>query len=109
MKQGRNNLEGNQSNKFLKKVDNLELAFQREDGEVIFRGAPYVSTLRSYLKVQDTCMGKELKPGYKDAISLFNDQNRSMSDTTVSPKVHMVMDHLIDFFTIKGEDHGMLK
>ena len=106
-KQGRKGLEGNQASKFLHRVDNLEAAFRLQGVVTMIKGAPFVSTLRAYLLVQDSCMGNELKSYYESSISVFTEAYRALPDTSVTPKVHIIMNHLVDFFNIKGKKHGL--
>ena len=105
-KQGRQALEGDPASKFLHNVGNLELALNGEGGEIPIRGVPYVETLRSYLKVQDACMGLTLKDNWKETIERFTNLYLAL-EISVTPKVHMVMHHLTDFFELKGEEHGL--
>ena len=106
-KQGRKGLEGNQSSKFLHRVDSLEFAFSQHGEVTMVKGAPYVDTLRAYLMVQASCMGATLEPDYESSISVFTDAYRAIPEISVTPKVHIIMDHLVDFYNIKGNEHGL--
>ena len=46
--QGATSLEGNQSRKFLKLIDKLELELMKESEEVIVNGLPYIYTFRAF-------------------------------------------------------------
>ena len=106
-KQGRRGLEGNQASKFLHKVDNMELALSQQGEAIMIKGAPYVAVMRAYLAVQSSCMGSELKTDYIKTISSFTEAYTAIPDISVTPKVHIIMHHLTEFFNIKGKDHGL--
>ena len=51
------------------------------------------------------CFGQDLLPGYRNAICEFSKLYRCLG-ISISPKVHIVEDHLIEFLKDKGEEHG---
>ena len=40
-------------------------------------------------------------------ISSFTEAYTAIPDISVTPKVHIIMHHLTEFFNIKGKDHGL--
>ena len=72
-KQGKSDLEGNQSRAFLKCLDKLEESLMREcSPSVVMNGLAYVETLRAFNQVVHTCFGVKLHRGYKESISRFS-------------------------------------
>ena len=85
-KQGKQALEGNQCSLFLEKVDALELSLMEEGGEAVIFGLPYVTVIRAFKKVVDSCFGVQLEDGYKEAIDYFAKVYKDLGITT-TPKV----------------------
>ena len=104
--QGGHALEGNQARKFLKRVDSLELALKKESSMSMVEGLPYIAALRAFDRVVVACFGMELKPDYKEHIAMFSKLYREL-DISVTPKVHMVEKHIVDFLELKGEEGGL--
>ena len=103
--QGAHSLEGNQSSEFLKKIDRLELTLFQESDSARVAGLPFVEMLRSFRAVQESCFGMQLKPDYKAKIARFSKLYRELG-ISVTPKVHIVENHIVDFFEKTGEEFG---
>ena len=84
--QGAHSLEGNQSSKFLQKVDMMEMEIMKLPEEKIISSLPFVKVIREFRCVQESCFGVELKEGYSEAIDSFSQAYRAL-DITVTPKV----------------------
>ena len=79
-------IQGNQSRAFLKKVDSLQQALEKESDEVLLNGLPFVHAFRSFSCVVQSCFGVELKGGYEEKIEEFK-KCYLVLDITVTPKV----------------------
>lgn len=101
--QGAHALEGNQSSMFLKKLPQLEQEIMQESDQLKIEGLPLLESLRCFSKVQDACFGQELKEGYENCIEQFSKVYRSLDNMTITPKIHIVEHHLLDFFNKIGE------
>ena len=67
-----------------------------------------LESLRSFGKVQEACFGQELKEGYEQRIKEFSQVYRSLEDKRITPKVHIVEHHIIDFFReTREKEHGL--
>ena len=97
--QGATSLEGNQSRKFLKLIDKLELELMKESEEVIVNGLPYIHTFRAFDRVVSTRFGNTLKEGYQETIEQFKAAYLSLG-ISVTPKVHIVFQHVSEFLDI---------
>lgn len=109
--QGSHALEGNQSSMFLKKLPILEQAIMKESDDLKVSGLALLESLRSFQKVQETCFGQFLKEGYESSISEFSRVYKAldMEKMTITPKIHIIEHHLVDFFNEVGgtEQHGL--
>ena len=95
---------------FLKKLPDLEQAIMKESDELKVAGLPLLGSLRSFRKVQDACFGQVLQEGFEDSITDFSKVYRSldMESMTITPKIHIVEHHLVDFFNEIGDiEHGL--
>ena len=100
--------EGNQSSKFLKKLPHLEQAILKESNELVLEATPLLESLKAFSKVKDACFGQELHEEYIDFIKHFSSVYRSLNNMTITPKIHIVEHHLVDFFEQMGETgHGL--
>ena len=77
-------IQGNQSKAFLSKLSELEAAFEKEG--VSDQGLPYISVLKSFSQVVDTCFGVTLLPEYQTHIKDFKENYLSLG-LSVTPKV----------------------
>ena len=106
--QGAHALEGNQSSMFLKKLPQLEQAIMKESNQLMIEGIPLLESLKCFSKVKEACFGQELHDGYEDCINQFSKVYRSLDNMTITPKVHIVQHHLVDFFQQGNEIvHGL--
>ena len=105
-KQGNNDLEGNQSRDFLRCIDKLEVMLMKECPDRIVEALPYIAVLRAFNKVVHSCFGVTLLEGYAENITMFSKLYRELG-ITVTPKVHMVEQHIMDFIGLKGEAAGL--
>ena len=108
--QGAHALEGNQSSMFLKKLPELEQVIMKESDELKVPGLALLESLRRFKKVQEACFGQHLEEGFENYILEFSKCYRAldMEKMTITPKVHIIEHHLVDFFSeIGGLDHGL--
>ena len=105
-KQGRQALEGNPARKFIKSVDLVERELKKEKEEVVIKGLPLLEAAKSFNKVVEGCMGVELQPDWVVFIESFKEKYLA-TNMSVTPKVHMVFDHIKDFIKLKGDAHGL--
>ena len=89
-KQGKADLEGNQSRAFLKCLDKLEQCLMKESPDAVVNGLPYIETLRALNKVVHTCFGVSLISTYKDNIVKFSKLYRELG-ISVTPKVRYLI------------------
>ena len=106
--QGAHALEGNQSSMFLKKLPVLEKVIMQESDELKIEGLSLLESLRCFSKVQDACFGQELKEGFENVIKQFCQVYRSLDNMSITPKIHIVEHHIVDFFReIEDKEHGL--
>ena len=85
-KQGKTDLEGNQSRSFLKCLDRLDESLSHEASSVVLNALPYIQTLRAFNEVVHSCFGVNLYRNYKDSINRFSQLYRDIG-ISVTPKV----------------------
>ena len=105
--QGSHALEGNQSSAFLKKLPQLEQAIMKESDQLKVEGLPLLQSLREFRKVQESCFGQHLQEGYEHHIKEFSKIYKALDNMTITPKVHIVEHHLLDFFREMDTEHGL--
>ena len=94
---GEADLEGNQARDFLKCLDKLEEGITRVNSADQAKGLAFVQTLRAFKQVVHDCFSIKLQPSYKTSINHFSKLYRDLG-ISVTPKVHMVERHIVDFF-----------
>ena len=105
--QGSNSFEGNQARKLLQCVDKLDRDVKNLlDFETAAKALPFVETLRHLDRVVTACFGQTLDPAYEDYIDAFSYQYRSLG-ISITPKVHIIEQHVVEFLKIKGEEAGL--
>ena len=105
--QGGHGLEGNQSSQFLKKLDHLEAKIDKSEDDLRIKGLAMVVSLRCFQQVQESCFGQILRDDYKECIKMFSDSYRDLENISVTPKIHIVEKHILDFFKDKDDDFGL--
>ena len=55
-----------------------------------------------YVQVVQSCFGQEREDGFKESIEKFSESYRCLG-ISITPKVHIVMDHLVEFFELRPE------
>lgn len=102
--------DGANCNKILKKVENLEECLKESNDGT--RLMPLIEGLRNFKLVVADCFGSELKPTYKDTLTIFGQcyinlvdwaENSLQQKLTVTWKVHILIAHLHQFIAIKNE------
>lgn len=96
-------LNGNQCAKLLDSVDLLEQML-RNCGA--YAGMPVVQAIRYFRRVKETCFGVELQSGYEDAVARFA-QAYAELETTTTPKVHALIDHVLPFLLRTEKQQGL--
>ena len=82
-------MKGNQTRKFLKKLDHLELALKDAGYDVLQRGLPFVDLLRAFSEVVDVCFSTQLKGD--PLVSILDFKRRYLDlGISVTPKVNIV-------------------
>ena len=104
--QGSNSFEGNQARKLLQRGDKLDRDVKELDFETAAKGLPFVETLRLLDKVVTACFGQTLAPDYEKHIENFSKQYRTLG-ISVTPKVHVIEKHVVEFLKRKGEVAGL--
>jgi hypothetical protein len=66
----------------------------------------YVDTLDAFNEVRKACFSVELLPNYQEAILEFKAKYLQL-DLSVTPKIHCVFEHLIEFCHKKNEGFGL--
>ena len=84
--QGAHSLEGNQSRDFLKKVDILQQALEKESEAAVLNGLPFIHTFRAFSKVVSSCFGVSLQEDYQAQIFEFKRLYLALG-ISVTPKV----------------------
>nr|XP_047135292.1 uncharacterized protein LOC124812537 [Hydra vulgaris] len=100
--QGKHRLEGNASNKFLKKLDCFQIYL--DEHNII--GGKYMKALRDFSDVVHGCFGKILNPNYSDYIKRFSQSFRDLG-SNIPLKVHIVEHHVKEFIVMKGGKFGL--
>nr|XP_047134983.1 uncharacterized protein LOC124812416 [Hydra vulgaris] len=100
--QGKHRLEGNASNKFLKKLDCFQIYL--DEHNII--GGKYMKALRDFSDVVHGCFGKILNPNYSDYIKRFSQSFRDLG-SNIPLKVHIVEHHVEEFIVMKGGKFGL--
>ena len=103
--QGQLRLEGSACNKLLKNKDSFELFFQEPNLRV--PTAKYIKVIRDFEKIVYGCFGKTLSPTYVKDLEEFSTSYRNLR-VTISLKVHIVEQHIIEFIDMKGGVFGMI-
>ena len=104
--QGGHALEGNQSSEFLKKLPVLERKIMEAPDEQKVEGLPLLESLRCFRQVQEACFGQQLKDNYEDCIKKFSKTYRGLDNMSITPKIHIIEKHIIDFFRDREGHHG---
>ena len=68
--------------------------------------ADVVRTLENFNNVVVACFGQELDPNFKTTIADSEQSYRSLG-ITVTPKVHVVFEHVAQFLEMKGLKTGL--
>ena len=98
-KQGKADLEGNQSRRFLKCVDKLEVMLMMDCPDRAVVAIPYVEVLKAFNNVVHSCFGVALMADYKDHISRFSKLYRDL-EISVTPKVKNMHPKFFNYFKI---------
>ena len=104
-KQGKADLEGNQSRRFLKCVDKLEVMLMMDCPDRAVVAIPYVEVLKAFNSVVHSCFGVTLLADYKDHISRFSKLYRDL-EISVTPKVENMHPKFVNYFEILTGAHG---
>ena len=67
---------------------------------------PFVHIFRAFHEVVKACFGKNLLPDYKEKIKRFSASYRRLN-ISITPKVHVIEAHIIDFYKKSGESFGL--
>ena len=86
-------------------VDLLERDVLMESVSVKINGLPYIQTMRSFKKVVERCFTVDLKPDYEEAIQEFKQDYLGLG-VSITPKVHMLFQHVKEFLEIKNRERG---
>ena len=79
-------VQGNQSRQFLKKLDVLEGLMRTTSDDILQKGLPYITVLREFNLVVDSCFGNRLAPGYEVHIRNFKEAYLKVG-ISITPKV----------------------
>ena len=99
--------EGNQARKLLKL--STELLSETEGlptTKIGEKTADVARTLANFNKVVEACFGQDLDPSFRTTIKDFEKSYRSLG-ISVTPKVHVVFEHVAQFLELKGHKTGL--
>ena len=99
--------EGNQARKLLKL--STELLSETEgvpSTEIGEKTADVARTLVKFNKVVEACFGQDLDPSFRTTIKDYEKSYRSLG-ISVTPKVHVVFEHVAQFLELKGHKTGL--
>ena len=100
--------EGNQARKFLRLSSKLR---QKARNLPLLDAVPvlqFCHTLVVFNQVVVSCFGQELHSDYRTAIQSFSDNYRVL-DISITPKVHLVERHAVEFIELMGGEAGLGK
>ena len=60
-------------------------------------GLALLESLRAFEKVRYACFGLKLMDDYKECILNFKKVYLSLNNMSITPKIHVVFEHIIDF------------
>ena len=95
--------QGNQASKLLKVISNLRQDARMLPLHVAVQVFAVIRAMEMFHDVQQSCFGNDLLPGYKEKISVFCQQYRSLPMATLPPKFHCVETHIVDFLERHGD------
>ena len=98
--------EGNQARKLLRLSHRLELEARKLPKNTAIRIVLFTRTISLFNQVVSSCFGQQLDPGFKVAINKFSSYYRRLG-ISVTPKVHCVMVHAVQFLERKGLVAGL--
>ena len=99
--------EGNQARKLLKLSSKLLSETEGSPSTTIGeKTADVARTLANFNKVVEACFGQDLDPGFRSTIKEFEKSYRSLG-ISVTPKVHIVFEHVVQFLEMKGLKTGL--
>ena len=101
-KQGRPGLDGNQARIFTKAADKLSQRIEEEGWDVFTKVQPCVVALRALDKVIQDCFGQDLKPSAHTSIKTFLRLYRDIPGLSVTPKVHFIDQHVLQFLDMEA-------
>ena len=98
--------EGNQARKFLKFSEKLLVPAKKLPFSSQYKAIEFISTIMQFNKVVVACFGQELRQNFRETITKFEEMYRKLP-ISVTPKVHLVFVHLIEFLENKGFVAGL--
>ena len=93
----------NQASKLLKVISNLRQDAMMLPLHVAVKVYAVIRAMEMFHDVQQSCFGNELLPGYKERISMFCQQYRTLPIAKLPPKFHCVETHIVDFLERHGD------
>lgn len=94
-------LEGNQCRKLLEALEDLANTLRQERPDLL----GYPEALYMFNKVRKSCFGQDLVLSYKADIANFREAYLALG-IPITPKVHIVLNHIIDFCESRGKGLG---
>lgn len=88
--------EGNQCNKLLNNLDELQRMIENSGFQTASVALPYLQALRNFKTVRESCFGKSLEPHHKDAIKDFKRSIVALPNASTL-KMHIVYSHVSKF------------
>ena len=97
--------KGNQSRVFLKKIDYLQRALEKEGGLAYLKGLPFVECLRSFSQLVHNCFGVKLNGNFETSLRQFKEKYMAL-EITIIPKAHIIFEHVGEFIKIINGDQN---
>lgn len=109
LKEGIASFEGNQSRKYLKRIDKMEELLEQDNTLSDYTKAQInlcITALKTFNKVVISCFGQTLDSthgDYRDLIKDFSRQYRAIDNLSVTVKMHCLEVHVEQFLDMKGD------
>ena len=92
----------------MKKLPDLADKIMGAGDDLKIEGLALLESLRCFKMVQEACFGQNLmKEVYEERIKRFSQTYRKLENMSITPKIHIIQHHVIDFLKRKGEEYGL--
>lgn len=98
--------EGNQCNKLLYNLDELQRRIENAGFETIVKAMPYLEAFRNLKLLKESCFGQNLDPNYKVTIQNFKRSCLALG-ISITLKMHIIFSHVDTFCSQRKVGLGM--